>query len=221
MTPLVWPRMCCPALVAVAALMTGCGGGESAKTLSAGSIAKQERTLRAHLISTVNIRRAPAGSLERAFLSYWRTVQFADVDRAIAAYEPGLRKEITSELLALALRNASDIYRTQVPRLVETSVAGDTGVVRYVATTQASGRKIVPLSTSWHRTNGRWLIRYNSALDSELRIVAQSCVQSEVKPGSNGLDPRALRAGARAAGLQATYLQQLENDPGVRARRSR
>lgn len=202
-------RRSAPALLAVGALLGGCAGGSSAKPLAEESIATQARSLREHLVSTRTIEQAAARSPRRAFLDYWRSVQFADVDRAVDVYEPRLRGEIGTQLLALALRNASDVYRMQVPRIEETSMRGDTGFVRYLATTQASGTKVVSLSTTWQRANGRWRIHYSSALDGELRIAAQTRVQMNIKPGSQRLDPRALRAGERAAALQARYLERL------------
>ena len=67
--------------------------------------------------------------------------------------------------------------------------------MRYFATTQASGTRVVPMSTAWRRLNGRWRIHYSSALDTELRIAAQTRAQLTSKPGSPEIDPRALRAG--------------------------
>jgi hypothetical protein len=197
------------AFLVLAALLCGCGGGSSGRALAEESIATQTRLLRQHLVSGRMIEQAAAGSARRAFLEYWRSVQFADIDRAIDAYESGLRNAIGTQLLALALSNASDVYRMQVPLVDETSDHGNEATVRYLATTQSSGDRVVALSTAWRRAEGRWRIRYSSALDGELRIAAQTRAQLNFRPGSQRLDPRAVLAGDRAAALQSGYLERL------------
>lgn len=157
------------------------------------------------------------GSVDRAFLSYWRAVQYGDAQRAVDAYEDGLRDTIGTQLLVLAIRNASDVYRRQRPRIDEVDVHGKTAVVRYFATTQASGTAVVPLSTTWTRTSGVWRIRYHAPLDGELRNAAQSRAQYNFRPGSQDLDPRAVRAGERAAELQAEYLAAKADSPEAAA----
>lgn len=203
------PRHARAVLIIIVAALSGCGGGSSAKPLAEESIATQTRVLREQLVSTGLIASATAGSLRRAFLDYWRSVQFADTEAALGAYEPGARDEIGTQLLALAIRTASNTYRTQQPRIDEIRHSENEGVVRYFATTQASGTRVVPMSTAWRRLNGRWRIHYSSALDTELRIAAQTRAQLNFKPGSPEIDPRALRAGERAAALQAVYLERV------------
>ena len=200
----------CGAFIIIVVALSGCGGGSSAKPLAEESIVTQTRVLREQLVSTDAIADAPAGSLRRAFLSYWRSVQFADTEAVLDAYEPGLRSAVGAELLALAVRMASDTYRTQRPRVEEVRQRENEGVVRYFGTTQASGTRVVPMSIVWRRHEGRWRIRFSSALDVELRIAAQTRAQLNFKPGSPEIDPRALRAGERAAALQAGYLGRLD-----------
>ena len=200
----------CGAFIVIIVALTGCGGGSSAKPLAEESIATQTRVLREHLVSTDAIASTRADSLRRAFLDYWRSVQFADTEAALDAYEPALRSAVGTELLALAIRTASDTYRAQRPRVEEVRQRGDEGVVRYFGTTQASGTRVVPMSIVWRRQDGRWRIHYSSALDVELRIAAQTRAQLNFKPGSPEIDPRALRAGERAAALQAGYLERLD-----------
>lgn len=198
------------AVVATAATAAGCGGGASAKPLAEQSIASQVQALREQLVSQQHVQREPQGSVERAFLSYWRSVQFADVQRAMNAYEDGMREAVGTTLLALALRNASEVYRTQKPRIEQVDVRGDTGVIRYFASTQTSGTGIVPLSITWARTAGMWRIRHNAALDEELKHAAQARAQYNFKPGSPDVDPRAIRAGERAAAIQAEHLERAD-----------
>lgn len=193
---------------ALASALGGCGGGSSAEPLSQRSIATQVRQLHEQLVSREDLRRARPGSVEHAFLSYWRSVQFADVERAEEAYEPGLRASIGRELLALAIRNSSPTYRVQTPVLDEVRTTGDHAVVRYIATPRVSGVTATPASMSWTRTTAGWRIRHSSALDAELREAAQSREQVRVT-SSQALDPRAVRAGELAAGLQAKYLERV------------
>lgn len=202
-------RHACAAYIVIIVALAGCGGGSSAKPLAEESIATQTRVLREQLVSTEAITNAREGSLRHAFLDYWRSVQFADTAAALDAYEPGLHSAVGTELLALAVRTASDTYRTQRPRIEEVRQRGNEGVVRYFGTTQASGTRVVPMSIVWRRQNGRWRIHFSSALDAELRIAAQTRAQFNFKPGSPEIDPRALRAGERAAALQAGYLGRL------------
>jgi len=194
------------ALVAAAVPLAGCGGGTSAEPLAQHSISDQVSALREHLVAPREVARMRLGSVDRAFLSYWRAVQYGDAQRAVDTYEDGLRKTIGTQLLVLAIRNASDVYRRQRPRIDEIDVRGKTAVVRYFATTQASGSAVVPLSTTWTRASGVWRIRYHASLDGELRNAAQSRAQINFRPGAQDLDPRAVRAGERAAELQAEYL---------------
>lgn len=203
-------------LFGLAGLIGGCGGGSSAVPLSEKSIATQVKQLREQLISREDIERTRAGSVERAFLSYWRSVQFGDVARAEAAYEPGLRATIGRELLALAVRNSSPTYRVQTPVIDEGHVTGDAAVVRYIATPRVGGLTASPASISWTRTPGGWRIRHHSALDAELKEAAQSREQLRVT-SSQSPDPRAVRAGELAAGLQAKYLKRVGRSPGSAA----
>ncbi len=195
-------------LCAIAYLLGGCGGGSSAQPLSQKSIATQVKQLREQLISRLDLQRARAGSVEHAFLSYWRSVQFADVERAEEAYEPGLRELIGRELLALAVRNSSPTYRVQTPVVDEVRVTRSNAVVRYFATPRVGGLTALPASISWSRSAGGWRIRHNSALDAELKEAAQGLEQLRVT-SSQALDPRAVRAGEQAAGLQSKYLKRI------------
>ena len=203
-------------LFGLAGFVGGCGGGSSAVPLSQKSIATQVKQLREQLISRQDIERTRPGSVERAFLSYWRSVQFGDVARAEAAYEPGLRATIGRELLALAIRNSSPTYRVQTPVLDEVRVTGDDAVVRYLATPRVGGLSAAPGSITWTRTPAGWRIRHNSALDAELKEAAQSREQLRVT-ASQSLDPRAVRAGELAAGLQAKYLERIGRSAGSAA----
>jgi len=78
-------------LAAVAATVSfaGCGGGTSAEPLAQQSISDQVSALRAHLVAQREVDRARVGSVNRAFLSYWRAVQFADAQHALNAFESG------------------------------------------------------------------------------------------------------------------------------------
>lgn len=204
------------ALVAATAL-GGCGGGDSGAPLAERSIATQVRLLREDLVSRRAIEALPARSLRRAFLGYWRSVQFADVDRAVASFAPDLREDIGVELLALTIRFASDLYRSQVPLIDEMSVQGDSGTVRYFAAAQSDGSLVRPLAMNWRRSEGRWRITYSAALDGELRFAAQTRAQANFRPGSPRIDPRAIRAGERAASLQAAHIAERRQRTGGQA----
>ena len=82
------PRHARAVLIIIVAALSGCGGGSSAKPLAEESIATQTRVLREQLVSTGLIASATAGSLRRAFLDYWRSVQFADTEAALGALSP-------------------------------------------------------------------------------------------------------------------------------------
>ena len=200
----------CVALAAVA-FVVGCGGGHSAEPLGRESIASEVKLRRQQLVSREAIERARAGSIDRSFLAYWRSVQLADVARAANAYEAGLRKAIGVDLIARAVRDVSATYRTQVPRVDEVEVRGAAGTVRYFAWTPESGGAAVALSMRWRRTGAGWRIRHSSALDGELRRAAQQRVQDRLEPDAQVLDPRAVRAGERAANLQARYLARVRS----------
>jgi len=195
--------------LAAAILLGGCGGGQSVKPLAQESIANEVTLLRERLVSQEAIERAPAGSVDRSFLGYWRNVQLGDVERAAIAYEAGLREAVGVDLIALAIRDARANYRTQTPRVEQVKVHRDRGTVRYVAMTQTSGGAPVALSMRWRRTSAGWRIRHSSGLDGELRSAAQRRVQDRLDPDAQVLDPRAVRAGDRAANLQARYLARL------------
>jgi hypothetical protein len=196
-------------LLAAGVVVGACGGGHSAKPLAQESIAVDVKLLRERLVSREAVERAPPGSIDRAFLAYWRSVQLADVERATRAYEAGLREAIGIDLIAMAIRDASATYRTQTPRVDTVKVRGGAGAVRYHAMTQTSGGASTALRMLWRRTPAGWRIRYSSGLDDELRGAAQRRVQDSLDPDARVLDSRAVRAGDRAANLQARYLARL------------
>lgn len=191
--------------------LTACGGSETSAPLAKQSIADQSKVLKRELVSERDISAVGAGSPERAFLEYWSDVQYGNLRRALLAFHPELVDQITAGSMTAALRNALPFYRASKPVIERVIREGEDVTLHYYAATQSSGAAAAPLSTTLRRIDGEWRIVYSSALDDELKIVAQAQEQARIRPGAQQLDPRAIAAGERAAGLQAAFMEKLDD----------
>ena len=158
-----------------------------------------------HLLTSVDIDRAPAGSPARAFLHHWSNLQYLSWNAALSDYEPTLVRSIGVTRLVEALKTQAASFPLAKPVLRGTDRIGDEYVVRY-SIPNGSGQ-LFPTSISWRRVNGGWKINYDPQLDGMLQAAAQARVQNEIDPNASSPSKKALRAGAEAARLQSQYLQ--------------
>lgn len=185
----------------VAISISACGGSGSGTTPVAAT---------SNIVRPSEISRYPRGSVQRAFIAYWSSLQFQSWAEVAAYYDPRFRAFVgTSKVIA-----AKKINTTSFPLLKPTIVKvntsrGDT-TVYYTLRLQDGTKELA--SMAWRREGGNWQIIYDSRLDAELAQLAQDQVLA--KDGSltttpARLPPAAVRAGDAAAQVQAHFLQEV------------
>lgn len=193
------------ALVAVAVAAAGCGGdGETAREVAQRSVSEGVPPLEKTLITQRDLDSVPAGSAERAFLTFWRDLQFQAWDRALATYEPQLVRAVDGSNLVEALKSQGAYFRRVKPEFQSTIKDGDTATVRYLVESP-SGPK-TPQSVSFQRRRAGWSIVYDPFLDVALLEAIQAATQAQIDPRAQEVSARAIQAGLRAARLQSSYL---------------
>ena len=184
----------------------GCGGATAESSVSPAG---------GNLLSNKEIEKFPAGSTERAFMSFWSDLQFQSWAEVARYYDPELRERIgTADLIAAKKLNGST-YQTLKPVVVRVK-RGDQDTTVYYSLLLADGAKELA-STTWRKNEGNWQLIYDSRLDAELNQLAQNRVTID-ENGSLPTDPsqepsaKALRAGTEASQLQAKFLSKLLNE---------
>lgn len=187
-------------------ILAGCGGSASkiASQLGTRSITPRVSPPPTSLMSGREISAAPADSARRAFLAMWSALQWQSWLDAISNYQAGLVRQIGQEKLVQAFEFNATLYRATKPKVEGETSNGSRVTVRYVITPPQS--EPVPSSITWERVEGRWMIYYDPALDSALRLWAQEQTQQTIDPGAATPSPKAIEAGVHASELQERYL---------------
>lgn len=190
-------------MLAVVALAAGCGSSSSPSPTPASGAEDQ-------LLTAAEIRKEPAGSVERSFLDYWSSLQFRSWADAAAYYHPRFRDFVGTASVIGAKKLNSSIYPLVKPEIVRIESAGGDATISYTLALPEGIKELD--SITWRKSGGSWQIIYDSRLDAELGQLATS--QAEVKDsgtlpsGSTPLSPEAVRAGNVAEEKQARFLQE-------------
>src|SRR4051812_34627134 len=95
-------------LLLLAGALPGCGGGgddnKAASTQRTAPLAAEERFVNPDRVTPAQIRKAPPGSVQRAFLQYWSALDYEDWRTAIAFFSPTLRSASDARYLPETLR---------------------------------------------------------------------------------------------------------------------
>lgn len=197
-------------VVAVAAGLAGCGGSaaEEARRLQARSVLDGLSPIPRYAVTAAHMSRTPPASVERAFLQHWSKMQVRPGPTAARSFEPGLRRVVGEDLLALALARQGGAYRSSRPRIISARRDEDEALVVYDRIdADATARESMTFARD---RAGTWLIRHDPLLDQALAEAAEQRAQRALDPLAQRLLPAAIRAGTTARGLQRRYLAQLE-----------
>jgi hypothetical protein len=196
------------AFVAVACAL-GCGGDTKADRILEAQekglpLTAEERFVQRRIVTERDVRQAPQGSARRTFLEYWAAISYEDWRGAIQFIDIDVRRVLDSSTLVAALRleASGNLPLKPVVRGVRER-RGATTILYFVRTNTG---KLRPTSSAWRRRDGRWYMIYSATLDDSYSAAAQQVAQSEVDPQASVAARRALRAAARAVGLQAKTL---------------
>jgi hypothetical protein len=184
----------------------GCGsstGKRVSQQLEQRSIAPVVRGLPAALVTGSEIRSAPSGSPDRAFLSMWSDLQWQSWSTVLPYYSTGMVAYIGAAALLQALEFNAALYRTTRPRIEEQPAANGQVTLRYVLTGKTPP---VPMSIVWAKTGGHWTIYYYPELNGVLASWAQVQTQQELDPTATKPIAKALAAGISLGGAQSRYL---------------
>jgi hypothetical protein len=198
-------------LFAVFALASGCSSDEQkvSRNVATRSIVDQAPPLNDVLIPTREVENAPPGSVRRAFLEYWRLLQYQALADAIGRVDPGLVRYIGADQMAEAFKAEAPYFRSVKPRITDVRSTGRIRTVLY--TVKDANGDATPRSVQWQRVRRGWRVRYDAFLDIAIRDAVQNATQLAVDPEATEPGRRAEQAGYKASRLQSTYLkQQLE-----------
>jgi hypothetical protein len=179
--------------ILTAAATAGCGGS---------SDSKQPTTTapRQVLVGAKDLRRFKRGSVQRAMLDYWSSLQFHAWPQAISFLDPRLRDLLGTERLSRALEAGAGAFQATAPQIVSVQTRGRITTIQYRLRAEGGDRLE---SSSWRREGGDWAIVFDSGLNPVLRVYAQTSIDgnSAAKPSK-----RAARAAQAVGGLQARFL---------------
>lgn len=195
------------ALPAAVFLIASCGGGDDDAGLSKvqkRSIVASAPPLKEVLVTSAQINDQPAGSAQRAFLTYWSDLQYEAWANAASAYDPPLQRALGLDRITEGLKAQAAFYRSARPQLRGTSKEDGRTTIRYTVK-NADGEEI-PRSITWVRGGG-WKIFYDPTLDDGLAQAARAKVQTAVDPTAQKPSKSALRAADEASRLQSRYLR--------------
>ncbi len=188
------------ALLALAALVTGCGSSASEP---AGTNAPN------NLLTPAELSRYPEGSVQSAFLNFWSDLQFRSWSDAAAFYSPAFRDFVGTANVIGAKKLNGSIYPLLKPTIVRIG-QGPEGKTVYYSVRETDGTKELA-SIAWRDEGGNWQIVYDSRLDGELQQLAQNRVELERKGAlpktEEEVSPAAVKAGNEASQLQAEFEQ--------------
>ena len=192
---LLWLLIGTAAVSASLLAASGCGGGSDSN----------QATEARNLISTKEIETSPAGSPERAFLSFWSDLQYQSWAEAATYYSPALREFIgTAELIGAKKVDAS-LFPLIKPTVLDATESARDTTVRYSILLPEGTKELG--STTWRKEGGNWEMIYDSRLDPELNQFARNQVEIEEDGALSTDATEAPSAAAAQAGVEASHLQ--------------
>ena len=203
------PRAIAAVSIAIAlfagGMLAGCGGGGTSDEKLVTSSMVDEKDLPDAVIAADDLDRFSQQSPQRAFLEYWRDLQYQDLASALVFYEPGLRRAVGEDLLADALQFEQAVYRARKPGIVGTDERNGLASVRYVLTDLSD--VTTPQSMTLRRHGADWEIVYDSFLGDSVSSLVQTQAQAKIDPSAQAPGAEAQRAGSAAAQRQVGYLR--------------
>jgi len=189
--------------IAMVASLAGCGSSSTPVRPPSSSAEDQ-------LLTATEIRKQPAGSVERSFLSYWSDLQYRSWAEAAAYYDPRFRAFVgTADVIAAKKLNSS-LYALVKPEIARVDTKGGDATIYYALTLPEGIRELD--SITWHKDGGAWQIIYDSRLDAELGQLKTNEVEIKksgtLPTGATPASPEAIRAGKQAEQKQARFLQE-------------
>jgi hypothetical protein len=172
------------AAVALASAVVGCGDGD-------GNLpAKNGLPASVVLVTSEDILRESAGSPERTFLRWWRTLQFTDVRGYMSLLSDSLREARTADGLArVQLPIISQQANTSFPHIERVELVGDqatlyaniehrtlVGADRYASTQ-------IPQAFAMVREDGRWRIADDIYVEAAARPQLRDEAAADAKAG--------------------------------------
>jgi hypothetical protein len=168
-----------------------------------------------NIVSQSEVDRYAEGSVKRAFLEYWSSLQYQSWAEAAAYYDPSFRDSVGTAAVIGAKKLNAPSYPKLKPSIIGVTDKGDLTTIRYTLWL-ADGTK-ERASVTWQKVGGSWQIIFDSRLDAELNQFAQNRVEinrNGVLPTDlDQISPEALRAGNAAAQRQALFLESLDLSP--------
>ena len=165
------------ALVSLALVLGGCGGGGELEALEAPGAAEQ-------VLTRADVERQPEGSPERAVFAWWRAAQYSNLQRYLQSFSRDVRTKLERGEARRELRRFADAIRSARPEIVETDVSGNHAVVstrvlfrqplgltRYVTTAR-------PQAFELTRENGRWVLSDDFFVDILIGAVDEDAEES-------------------------------------------
>lgn len=174
------------AVVVTALLLAGCGGGEDPPPPGSPSAAE-------FLITPAAVNAEPAGSPQRALLSWWRSIQYNDFEGYLAALAAPLRSQRQGDPRAqrdLTLV-AGELIRSQ-PKISDVEEESSTatvftrietrqpiGATRFTTTSNPQGFTLV-------REGGEWKIADDYFVTSRANATRKALREAEEAPAGDG-----------------------------------
>lgn len=138
------------------------------------------------------VNRQPAGSPQRLIYGLWYFGQVGQPN-IVSFFEPAVQRSVGLQNIIGAFSLARDYMLSTWPEIIQEVPSG--GVMTLNVLVFSSGGPPSPETFTLRKHNGRWLIAYDSFLDSNLR----SYVQSLKDAGQPKPTPAGAAAGAAAA----------------------
>lgn len=204
------PSVVVAAALSTALIVVGCGSNvqREGQQLRAQSLLANSPPLPRAVVTDPYIEQYPAESVQRAFYTYWQALQFDSWRRASAWYDPRLQQVLGLQTLIGGLEALASFYRSVKPvvyHIKETPYG--TSELTYVGS--RSGAPLNLETIEWLHVGRTWRIESDSFLNEGLLAYAGQAEQERIDPAAQVLAPPAVRAGRRAARLQAGYIATL------------
>jgi hypothetical protein len=194
----------------VTVISVGCGSNvqQEGQQLQARSLLASSPPLARAVVSDRDIAKYPAGSVQRAFFSYWQDLQFQSWRSGASSYDPALQRFIGPQQLIESLEALASYYRTVKPLLYSVKQTSfGTTLVRYIGS--PTGGPVALQTVEWRHIGNAWQIESDSLLNLGLTSSAQEVEQTQLDPTAQKPSIQAVRAGETAGHLQAAYLSLL------------
>jgi hypothetical protein len=173
--------------------LAGCGSGGNDNQSSSVPALPQARDLRAMVLTSEDVNRAPADSPNRTLLTWWRAVQFRDIPAAKQEYANRVDvSDLEHQVVSL-----SPPLSASRPSVVDTSESGDEAKLYTIVQTlplQATGavrggrtRAVeTPVVFRLVKQGDTWKLADNSYLDQRTRAQEEAAKQARAAQAGGG-----------------------------------